>query len=67
MKIKSYYKTIKCLLGLHQWEKHIEWDNTLICIWCYKLKIRTDCCNAKIIVDNKREIRFCSKCKQIIF
>jgi len=59
---KRIYNSIKCLLGFHKWEKHIEWDNTYICVFCYKMKTRTDCCNAEIISDTKKEIRLCEKC-----
>jgi len=36
-KYKILYNII-CLLGFHQWQKHIEWDNTLICVRCMKTK-----------------------------
>lgn len=62
--MKKMIKKLLCLLFFHKWEKHIAWDNIYICSRCLKMKSRSFCCNAKIKVDRKAEIRFCSKCKK---
>lgn len=57
-------RKLLCLFGFHKWEKHIAWDNMWRCRRCAEMRARTFCCNAKIIIDERKEQRFCSECKK---